>query len=490
MSRKRRRLQRAHGRILGVETKTRGSALDEDAVAAATTLVVADAGDFDEDGGWLTINGQLVEYTAVDDDEGTISLATGLDAAAEDGDAVHVWSTLYEEVVEYQVATVELDGERDNPEQVEAEVSELIGDLPEGDRGGPGESCTLQLIEDGDGDPDSDEWEVVAVGGRSRKSKSIRFEADDTYVLSSFDVAAGTATMPLSHRPIDESLVAVWAGVPQRPTHYTVNYDELTITWPLSGFEQAGDRIWVHYAYRRGVITGVVQDETATWQPVQFVSADARRGSTGIELNYGSNVQVGDLMIVAAVTAVAATNLGPGSGTWTPIGTDITQPVVSNPTYADRGLLVRGWWRRITSADVAATDKTVTFVASDVLAGALLVMRGADIGTVQSATGRTPTSGNNSGVALPEITVSKAGARVSTFLLATSQADGNATCSIPNQVAANTPTASYAGVAAGHVAMTDGGTLASDNGTVSDDNAAWAAMRIAVEPNVPLSSPG
>lgn len=249
---KERRLGREHGRILSVETKVRGDALDEDALAGATTLVVGDAGDFDEDGGWLTINGQVVEYTAVDDDEGIITLATGLTAAADEGDAVHLWDPLYEEVVDYQEAQVELDGEHDNPEPVVAEVAEGVGDLPEGDRGGPGESCTLHLVSD---DDESDEWEIVGVGGRPRKSQGMRAEADDNYVLTADDVAAGVFTWPLSHRPIDESVLAYWLSVAQRPTEYTVNYDDQTITWPLGGFEQAGDQFWFHYAYLKGVKT-------------------------------------------------------------------------------------------------------------------------------------------------------------------------------------------------------------------------------------------
>jgi hypothetical protein len=268
---KQRRLKREHGRIMSVETKTRGDALAEDAAAAATTLVVGDAGDFDEDGGWLLINDQVVEYLEVDDDESTITLAEGLDAAGSEGDAVHVWSTLYDEVVDYQEALVEVDGEYDNPEPVVAEVAEGVGDLPEGDRGAAGESCTLLRVSD-------DEWEIVGVGGRSRKSKSIRFEADDVYVLTADDVTAGVATFPLSHRPIDESVDARWRTVSQEPTEYTVNYDAKTITWPLDGFEQAGDRIWVHYAYRKGVRTNKIEEiigfDSSGWKYLPDVAAD------------------------------------------------------------------------------------------------------------------------------------------------------------------------------------------------------------------------
>lgn len=327
---KERRLGREHGRILSVETKVRGDALDEDALAGATTLVVGDAGDFDEDGGWLTINGQVVEYTAVDDDEGIITLATGLTAAADEGDAVHLWDPLYEEVVDYQEAQVELDGEHDNPEPVVAEVAEGVGDLPEGDRGGPGESCTLHLVSD---DDESDECEIVGVGGRPRKSQGMRAEADDNYVLTADDVAAGVFTWPLSHRPIDESVLAYWLSVAQRPTEYTVNYDDQTITWPLSGFEKAGDRFWVHYWYRKDIKTAVVSSTVTVDVPYS-----GEPGDGSLSTQYGVSV-VGAGQVLADGSDSTYVNYSGGGGGFFSSHDPATAAIPS------AGYTAEWWWK-------------------------------------------------------------------------------------------------------------------------------------------------
>lgn len=273
-----RRNKREHGRILSVETMQRGSALAADAAAAATSITVDDAGDFDEDGGWLYIGTQVVEFTACNDDTGVLTLATGLTALAEQGDPVHVYDPLYGEVVDYQVALVVLDGEHDNPDPVEAEVAEGVEDLPEGDRGKAGESCTLLRI-------GVDEWELIGVGGRPRKSRGIRFEADDTYVLTAGDITAASASIPLTHRPVVEGLTAVLASIPQRPTNYTINYDTRRLTMPLSGWEKSGDRVWVHYAYRKGVGTATIPpgyyDEVMADGPLLYWNLDEPVGTTG-----------------------------------------------------------------------------------------------------------------------------------------------------------------------------------------------------------------
>lgn len=264
------RNRREHGRILSVETMARGDSLADDFAAGATSITVNDAGDFDEDGGWLYVGAQTVEYTECDDDTGIITLADPLAAAAEQGDPVRLWSDLYGEVVEYQQALVELDGEYDNPDPVAAEVAEGVGELPEGDRGKAGESCTLHRVSD-------DEWEVVAVGGRSRKSQGSRWEQDDYYVLTADDVAAGVAVAPLSHRPNDEALTCVLAGAPQRPTSWTIDYNAQTLTVPLSGWEKAGDVLWVHYAYRKGIATTTISDVATQrfYLPATLPAADA-----------------------------------------------------------------------------------------------------------------------------------------------------------------------------------------------------------------------
>ena len=67
---------------------------DEIAVAAlsgATSITVDDVADFGEGPGWLRLNGTVYQYLTADDDTGVITLATGLSAAAAEGDAVELW---------------------------------------------------------------------------------------------------------------------------------------------------------------------------------------------------------------------------------------------------------------------------------------------------------------------------------------------------------------------------------------------------------------
>lgn len=67
-----------------------GSELVADVAANVTTLTVDDTTDYDDDGGTVSVNGQVVEFVGVDEDAGTISLVSPLAAAATVGDRVFV----------------------------------------------------------------------------------------------------------------------------------------------------------------------------------------------------------------------------------------------------------------------------------------------------------------------------------------------------------------------------------------------------------------
>lgn len=231
------------GRVTNVSDDDLGSSLDGDHAIGATTLKVQNVADFDEDGGTLVINDQQIVYVSCDDDTDTITLAEGLAAAADGGDTVSVWDTLRQVIAVDKVASVDVGD--DYSDDIEAVVAlHLVEHLVEGPRGDDGESVVLEL------DEEDAEWKVVEILGLGGPGSSgVKFEANDVYVLTAADVTAGSATIPLSHRPIEESVVAFWGVLPQEPTEYTVNYDAETVTWPLDGFEEVGDRLWLHYAY-------------------------------------------------------------------------------------------------------------------------------------------------------------------------------------------------------------------------------------------------
>lgn len=271
-----------HGRVLAVNEERLGSELVADHPAGSTALTVQDAADFDEDGGWLSVNDQVVEYTGVDDDTGTIALATATTALGEEGDRVWLWDELRSVVTTDKVAQVELDGDKDNADPLEATIPlHLLDDLDEGIRGSRGESVLLEL--------DGDEWRIVDVLGLV-EAGGLRFEANDSYVLTAADVTAGTATLLLSHEPVSESVVGIWAGVAQAPTEYAVDADARTVTWPLDDFTRAGDRLWVHYAYRRGSTASHISDPT-------FVGWTGQNNAqSSIALPAGA--EPGDLMVL------------------------------------------------------------------------------------------------------------------------------------------------------------------------------------------------
>lgn len=252
MSTKRREYE--YGRIVSVDIVPLGDNLDADVSSGATSITVEDAGDFDEDGGLLLLDGVVYEYATWVEDEttgvGTISgLTPTLAANATEGTVVAVYDPMYACAATDKVCQVELTSDDGNTDTLEAALAlHLVDKLDEGVRGVNGEQVKLEL--------EGDEWIIVDIlglgGGASGGATGAKWEADDTYTLTAADITAGTATFPLSYRPLDESLMAV-LGIPQSPTEYSIDYAGQTITWPLDGWEQAGDVIWVHYEYQVGV---------------------------------------------------------------------------------------------------------------------------------------------------------------------------------------------------------------------------------------------
>ena len=258
------------GHVLAVTLEKLGDDLAAAASAGATSLVVSDIADFDELGGALWINGEVLAYSSADDDTGAITLINPLGANAAAGDKVFAWDPGRQAIVTDLVAQVQVDGDVEgDPHECSVEFK-LVKDLAGGIRGLIGESV---LIEEED-----DDWRVIDVLGLSDANAGLgaKWEADDTYVLTAADVTAGTATFPLTFKPISESLYATFGVMGQRPTNYTINYDAQTITWPLSGWEQAGDRIWVHYEYRQGITQpNTINFGSAGWKYLDVAEADS-----------------------------------------------------------------------------------------------------------------------------------------------------------------------------------------------------------------------
>jgi hypothetical protein len=215
------------------------------------------------------INGTVYTYTAYDDgdeDEDTFPTLTlaspGLTAASADDDWVNVYDPLYSTIKTTKAARVRLLGATDNDDTIRAEFAQqLLDKLSGGIRGTIGEECLLEL--------DNTTWRIIEIFGLDDPSTGLgsgaRWEADDTYTLTAADITAGTATFPLTHQPIDESLMAV-LGIPQPPTEYSIDYAAQTITWPLDGWEEEGDVIWVHYEYQVGVRNMLSVPMGAVWK--------------------------------------------------------------------------------------------------------------------------------------------------------------------------------------------------------------------------------
>lgn len=78
----------------GCVWQPRGSELTADAASGATVLHVEDTTDFDDEAGSLSLNDQTYDYSAgaVDEDAGTVTLDSGITAAATIGDGVYTLS--------------------------------------------------------------------------------------------------------------------------------------------------------------------------------------------------------------------------------------------------------------------------------------------------------------------------------------------------------------------------------------------------------------
>lgn len=243
-----------HGRILAVNEVAYGDTLVGDIPAGATSLTVEDPVDFDEDGGWLVINDQVIEYSTYDDDTGEIFLVTALDDAAEEGDRVDVWDPLYQVASTEKIAQVELDGEDDNVDPIEATIPHFLVDrVSDGLRGLTGESVLLE--------EDGDEWRIVDMLGLANQSATgSQFWQDSTLVSS-----VGTQTVMLTHEPLRNSEHVYWNGLYQPASEWSRNGRTITVEDPL-GHMFLGDELTVEYAYQAGVAAWLSVPLGSNWR--------------------------------------------------------------------------------------------------------------------------------------------------------------------------------------------------------------------------------
>jgi hypothetical protein len=152
------------GTIVDVELVTLGSELDDSSnlTAGSTLITVVDASDYDaEDGGTVSHNGNLHTYVVNDPDAGTLTITPGLLATASSGDRVDIWDiSVGAAATEYR-AFVELPGDIDNADALDALVGPSLIPLLSHNLGvrdpGTGEIAHLQLI--------GGEWVLIEMGG-------------------------------------------------------------------------------------------------------------------------------------------------------------------------------------------------------------------------------------------------------------------------------------------------------------------------------------
>lgn len=292
-------MKRMSGRILMVWTEETSTVLTQNEPAGTTVLHVDDVSVFNDDEerdpagnlGYLRSGSQVVGYTAVDDDAGTVTLASPLDDEAEQDDDVTVWDDLYDEPDTQQYAYVDPDGRGDKADPVKAEVLDAV-ELADGDRGRRGENCVLER------ERGSATWTLIAAGGRPHKARGRRWEDSDPYTLTAADVAVGAYTHVLRHqRVVENSLQLSRFGLVEDANSFTVDLDEGIVSGTLEGHERAGDSIGTHYQW----IAGPSEERVV---PIEAYSA-------GLDnpIAIPAGVQAGDQVVVLIMSpqSVAAT---------------------------------------------------------------------------------------------------------------------------------------------------------------------------------------
>jgi len=147
-----------HGILASLSQRVVGDLADATASIGAVFVSVYDACDFDEDGGWLTINGTAYRYLSVDMETDTIALGTPLTAAVSIDDAVSLWDVDNAVIVTENTALVQVDGQ-DDGDPILAVIDHALTPLLAQGTFVAGQSVSLTR--------DGEEHRVTAVHGRT-----------------------------------------------------------------------------------------------------------------------------------------------------------------------------------------------------------------------------------------------------------------------------------------------------------------------------------
>ena len=191
---------------------------------------LADAVDFDEDGGSLLIGAETIDYASADLDADTIELRTPVGSDYAEAEPVIVLPESRE-----RQAMVRLD---EDGEAIEARVPlALFAQLTEGVRGDDGESVAVELVDY--------EWVITDVLGTVEHDGSPVVFTQDGFTLTS----GGAESVELAHEPMPDSEHVYWQGVYQPADAWAREGRTITLSATPTPAE-AGDRIVVEYAHQ------------------------------------------------------------------------------------------------------------------------------------------------------------------------------------------------------------------------------------------------
>lgn len=238
------------GHIVEVRYVEYGSYLAADALISATEIVVEDASDFDEEG-QLTLNSETYSISAIDYDTNTITLATGLLAAATEDDRVDI----YPAVVEKQAVVVT----GDDGDALTARVPHYLfsflteGILTYSDRIG----CSVALLRD--------EWVVIDIHGVTPAMDATYIDPTNLPSNPSDGSAPGASPTPVVAGGIGAIHVR-WTPV--------TNADPVT------------------YEVHISTSTGFTPDSTTLYVETNGSSATIRKYSDGSDLAYDTDYYI------------------------------------------------------------------------------------------------------------------------------------------------------------------------------------------------------
>lgn len=337
-----------HGRVLAVNRVRLGSELVGAHAADASSLLVEDGADFDEDGGSLLVGAQVVTYSAAThieaDDTASLTLTATLTAAGSDGDPVLLYDASRAAIASEVYAECEIDGEAGGDTIRALVAHHLLDSLPEGIRGLVGES--VLMAEDGD------DWRVIDVLGLDGEASGPKWEDNDPHTLTAGEVTAGTFTHTLLHsRIVDHhEFLAMVNGVALGPDRFTLDADEGVVTVTLGGWETVADNLRFHYGYLKGpvsVLSGLVlRGSTLFRNAGAFTSAALPAGS-----------QVGDLVVMTG----NAGNMG-GRDAPLPLGS-VTDPRITGGVEHISGSDFWGTLTDLTALQVSVSSEGELLVA-------------------------------------------------------------------------------------------------------------------------------